>query len=173
MTAHEARHEHNVRIVKHGEVDRFFGRLAQVQEIGHAAFDEAAGAGVVIAEIERLHRQLKALGVRVLAEITELGERVGEALGGAHVEPGFFRDLRQAEVRPATVKGSENPEGLFDRLHQQGIAVFSRRFVFVCRSLLRLARHQSPGPCRFPHIDNRIAKPRKRCLTAKINIITL
>ncbi|MCY1370917.1 hypothetical protein D9M69_580350 [compost metagenome] len=117
-----------------------------MQQIGHAAFDEAAGAGVVIAEIERLHRQLKALGVGVLAEITELGKRVGEALGGAHVEPGFLGDLRQAEVRPAAVKGSQNPEGFLHRLHQQRIAVFSRRFVLVCRSLVRLARHISPAP---------------------------
>ena len=69
--------------------------LARLNEPRHRDLRKVVAHNVRIIEVDKLDRGPVAPGLLILVQITQLDERIREALGGAFVQSGNFGDLRQ------------------------------------------------------------------------------
>src|SRR4051794_28317051 len=96
----------------------------------------------MVGEVERLHAEFKAPRIGILLQISKLYKRMGEALGGAHVQASLIGNLRKTQVRPCAVENAQDPERLLNRLNHQRITLFRIRAVFLSlRDLVCLRGH--------------------------------
>jgi hypothetical protein len=127
LVARKPRDENHVGVVGLREADGFAARLIEVDQVRRGLLDDRVAGEIWVTQIQRARRQHPAPQSLVTGQVAESHERVDAALRRAGRHLRGSGDLREIERAALPAEGAENAEGLFDRLIEQGVALFRDR----------------------------------------------